>query len=73
MSSGRPVPSAPDSRSIVFLFRCRRRSVSSSIVPQHLNKEASMRKPDPRTLDEILWNIGVLAFLGVIILIELTK
>ena len=32
-----------------------------------------MRKPDPRTLDEILWNIGVLAFLGVVILIELTK
>jgi hypothetical protein len=32
-----------------------------------------MRKPDPELLDEILWKIGVLAFLAVFILIELTK
>jgi hypothetical protein len=32
-----------------------------------------MRKPDPHTLDEILWKIGILAFLAVFILIELNK
>jgi len=32
-----------------------------------------MRKPDPHTLDEILWKIGILAFLAVFILIEVTK
>ena len=32
-----------------------------------------MRKPNPELLDEILWNIGVLAVLGVVLLIELTK
>lgn len=32
-----------------------------------------MRKPDPELLDEILWKVGVLAFLAVVILIEATK
>ena len=32
-----------------------------------------MRKPSPELLDEILWKLGVLAFLAVFILIELTK
>lgn len=32
-----------------------------------------MRKPDPRTLDEILWKVGILAVFAVIILIELNK
>lgn len=32
-----------------------------------------MRKPNPELLDEILFKVGVLAFLGVVILIELTK
>jgi hypothetical protein len=36
-------------------------------------KACEMRKPSPELLDEILWKIGVLAFLAVFILIELTK
>jgi hypothetical protein len=32
-----------------------------------------MRKPDPELLDDILFKIGVIAFLAVAILIELTK
>jgi hypothetical protein len=32
-----------------------------------------MRKPNPEMIDEILWKVGILAVLGVICLIELTK
>lgn len=32
-----------------------------------------MRKPNPELLDEILFKVGVLAFLAVVILIEVTK
>lgn len=32
-----------------------------------------MRKPNPELLDEILFKVGILAFLAVVILIEVTK